>query len=152
MPTGKTGEPTDAEWTEQKWTDVTIEWGQLAGAVVEGVKSWAYPCAARARPDDSSMKVLRTDPERPSSDSQRVWPDDACSYCHYRPKATGAESAVGHPRAWFFGTGDGKHNPYRCKCFKRFLAEGGEPTNTAREKQFLRSALQYRERSWVRKQ
>ena len=152
MPTGKTGEPTDAEWTEQKWTDVTIEWGQLAGAVVEGVKSWAYPCAARARPDDSSMKVLRTDPERPSSDSQRVWPDDACSYCHYRPKATGAEAAVGHARAWFFGTGDGKHNPYRCKCFKRFLAEGGEPTNTAREKQFLRSALQYRERSWVRKQ
>lgn len=145
-PTGKTGEPNETEWTEQKWTDVTLEWGQLAGAVVDGVKSWAYACAARARPDDTSLKKLRTEPERPISDKQRVWPDDACSYCHFRPKASGAEAVPTHPNAWFYGTGDGKHNPYRCKCFKRYLAEGGEPSNTSREKQFLRAALQYRER------
>ena len=49
------------------------------------------------------------------------------------------------------GTGDGKHSPYGCKCFKRFLAKGGEPANTAQEKLLVRSALQYRERSLMRK-
>ena len=51
------------------------------------------------------------------------WPADACAYCHFRPRAPAgtAESDL-----WWYGTGDGAHNPHRCKAFKRYLAEGGD--------------------------
>jgi hypothetical protein len=73
-------------------------------------------------------------------DKTPTWEKDACAYCYFRPKTSNAKEP------WTTGTGDGGHNPYRCDAFKRFLAEGGESSNTESEKLFLRSALHFQTR------
>ena len=152
-PAGKLGEPEGVAWTPELWRRVTVNWDHLETAVVKmddgagQVKSWAYAVAAKARPADKTLKVFRNTGRPESTPVTREWAVDACAYCAHRPAATDpAEKNPAHPNAWFFGTGDGKHNPYRCQCFKRFLAEGGDRSHSEREKKFLRDVLVYRER------
>ena len=93
---------------------------------------------AKARPKDSNMLEPRLGTQR-SNDG--VWPIDACAYCCYRPRAPD-DKPLGHPQNWFYGTGDGSHNPYRCPCFKRFLAEGGDSAHSEFASH-LRACLRY---------
>ena len=57
------------------------------------------------------------------SDGTYSWGPLACAYCAFREPAP-AGTATGDQ--WWFGTGDGAHNPYRCQPAKRYLAEGGD--------------------------
>ena len=104
----------------------------------EGKETSVYSACARARPTDRHMTKVRLG--RPTGDSTKtpIWARDACAYCSYRPiRAPNA----GQP--WLTGTGNGMHNPYFCDAFKRYLAKGGEPSNTPAEKQFLQSVLHH---------
>ena len=46
----------------------------------------------------------------------------ACLYCLHRPLP---KSDTPDSEKWWYGTGNGDHNPYRCRAFIRYLVEGG---------------------------
>ena len=122
-PTGSTGEPKGVDWNVNSWLNTEVSLSRitdLAGTPAGKV-------TAKARPSDKSMTktetaemntlaIDRTDPMRP------IYPVDACRYCYYRPIATATTPAADQ---WWYGIGNGAHNPLRCQAIKRFLAEGG---------------------------
>jgi hypothetical protein len=141
-PSGSTGHPNGANWGDD-WSgpgSVTVDFDRFNECVLaDGRETDVYLAAARARPDDRSLTKPRLN-VRPLSDppNSKTWSKDACTYCLFRPTTPNAS------QPWLAGTKDGEHNPYRCDSFKRYLAEGGESTNTPREKSFLQSCLHYR--------
>ena len=140
-PAGSMGEPQQREWTSQLWQEASVDFDNLDRAVgAGGTPTTMTSAVARARPADASMTQPRLG--RPQNQYGQPWPDDACAYCRFRPKAPGPNAANGED-AWRYGTGDGAHNPYRCRAFKRYLAEGGDATNSEDEKAFLRLSLRY---------
>ena len=106
------------------------------------IDKWAHGpvgvALAKARPNDATLTTVRTG--RPDQiDGQ--WPDDACSYCHYRPVAPPNTPA---DQRWFYGTGEGKHNPVVCACFRRYLAEGGDRTKDPGMASYLQACIYIR--------
>jgi hypothetical protein len=141
-PAGSTGHPRGQQWSQLDWYGdkgngaVLVDFDRLDNCVnAEGQRTTMFAVAARARPADRSMQTPRLN-MRPSTGGSKAWPADACAFCHFRPK----QASV----VWCAGTGDGMHNPYRCDPFKRYLAEGGEPSNSAEQKAFLQGCLQFR--------
>ena len=67
------------------------------------------------------------------------WSKDACKYCFHRPQAP---AGTADADKWWYGTGDGSHNPRRCQPLKRFLAEGGDPSTDAQYASHLRGCLE----------
>ena len=100
----------------------------------------AGPATALARPMDATMKQTCTGTV--SSLDGVNWAKDACRYCCFRPRAD-ADCPPGHPQHWWYGTGDGSHNPYRCQPAKRFLAEGGDLDQYPEQAQRLRYCIRY---------
>ena len=76
-----------------------------------------------ARPSDSTFGATRL--RRPRSDPEtKRWLPDSCAYCKFR-QVRPSHLPAGDDD-WWYGTGDGAHNPYACDAFKRYLAEGGD--------------------------
>lgn len=146
-PAGSRAEPSTPpeEWTKEKWHACQVDFDRLDQAVLDGQKTSVYASAAKARPAGPNLSELRLGRyNRP--DRNQPHSKDACTYCYYRPKAKGNDARADNPDFWRFGNGDGSHHPGNCLPFKRYLAEGGDPTNTPKEKQFLQSALRYTRR------
>jgi hypothetical protein len=141
-PAGKTGHPLGKIWSND-WVGpdcVVVDFDRFDSCVTEdGRQTSMYAVTAKAWPKDSSLATPRLN-QRPLSDPPRSqnWTKDACGYCLYRPKKPNTTAP------WCTGTGEGNHNPYRCLSLKRYLAEGGESSNTPAEKAFLQSCLHFR--------
>ena len=58
-----------------------------------------------------------------NAQGQEVWGKGSCAYCAYRPRA---DKKVAATDQWMYGYGEGAHNPFRCPCFRRWLAQGGD--------------------------
>jgi len=122
------GHPEGRQWTPQEWNKLRISTRSLDE--LGASSSEAYQVVAKARPHDAEMKAPRVGPEQSTSGrsagrtvTPEVWSINSCAYCFYRGKGTPAEQQSN--MFWFYGTGDGAHNPYRCQCMLRYLAEGG---------------------------
>ena len=104
------------DWTLDQWNSVLIDFIELDKLAA----TQAGPATAKARPNDPEFSCTRGG--KPYS-TDGVWSPDACTYCAFREVAP-----AGTPpdQDWWYGNGDGAHNPYRCQCFKRYLAEGGD--------------------------
>jgi hypothetical protein len=125
-PAGSTGNPRKvgseaAPWTNETWKSTILDFTYLHSCSPTSAGDALRHCW----PADASFSA--TSPVRPKS-NDGVWAVDSCLYCFHRPKAdpSDAAAAVDHPENWWYGTGQGNHNPYRCKAFKRYLAEGGD--------------------------
>ena len=130
---GKPSGTAAGDWTPQEWSQCSIDFVYMDTLVPTA----AGAATAKARPLDGTMTDTRLGTQQ-SLDGVN-WAKDACAYCFYRTPAP-AEIPPGHERHWFYGTGNGAHNPYRCQCAKRYLAEGGEiPQYSAH----LRACLRY---------
>ena len=135
-PTGSSGNPDGTAWTTTTFSNVSADLNRLLhDSVVDGVRTTCYDAAARAFPADATLSVLH--PEKPRSNEDNSWAMDACRYCFFRPLAADPNSTD----AWRSGTGQGNHNPHRCRALKRYLCEGGDPSNTPAEQEFLRSCI-----------
>ena len=140
-PTGSTGNPRKTEWTRSAWHDTRVSWARMAMCKMsDGRPTTAYKAVARAFPTNANLQdpMLFSNYKGPDKKND-VWPNDACAFCRYRslmppnaPPETG----------WLYGTGNGAHSPQRCLALRRFLAEGGDTSNTATEKAFLQSCLE----------
>ena len=120
------------DWTLEQWRDALVDFYPLDALAPTAAGS----ATAKARPNDAQMQTTRLGPAR--SDENKVWAADACSYCYYRPRAPPNTAADDE---WWYGTGDGAHNPYRCQPFKRYLAEGGDPATDSAYAGHLRTCL-----------
>ena len=138
-PTGKTGNPEDTTWTNDLW-------GQAIADLDEFDKLRADPntlkAAALIRPTNMDLNDVYCG--RCKSDEDWQWPADACKYCLYRPRAPNDRSDMSHESNWWYGTGRGDHNPYRCQAFKRMIAEGGEIKTYPQAAAAIRNALRAR--------
>ena len=108
-------------WTTQEWADAKIDYARfdaLAGTTASVAACKFNPISATPGELGIRTGLRRSGPDR-------IWPADACAYCHHRPRAP-----PGTPpeHDWWFGNGDGKHNPARCQPAKRYLCEGGDIT------------------------
>jgi hypothetical protein len=138
LPTGVTlaaGE--ERVWSDRLWRELTIDL-YLLDRVAQNVNT--AKAAALARPNDRSMTSARGG--KVYSD-QGEWADDACAYCHNRTHHSTAGVPLENENNWWYGTGDGKHNPYRCPCLKRYLAEGGGSDNDAATQAALHNCLRW---------
>ena len=136
-PSWSKGEPNGAPWTMQKWTGdgcIRVDFDRLEESKTTSVdKTMMSECAARALPADSTLLKQHQKPKLPI---QSPFNDDDCLFCKFRPKQSTAQP-------WLNGTGEGGHNPMYCTTLKRYLAEGGEPSNNQVEKNFLQGCLRY---------
>ena len=133
-PAGATGNPRGDSWTAESWRVCMTDLDKLTS-----LSAGPAGVATRlARPGDATMANTRGGRER--SDENNVWAPDACAYCFYRaPMPDGAASAD----AWWYGNGKGNHSPYRCQCFKRYLAEGGDKAMHPEHAAALQSCLRF---------
>ena len=125
-PTGSTGNPRKvngeaAPWTQESWKSTILDFTYLhscSPTSADDALRHCWPC-------DATFST--TSPVRPKS-NEGAWAIDSCLYCFHRPRADPKEpaAAADHPENWWYGTGQGNHNPYRCKALKRYLAEGGD--------------------------
>ena len=106
-------------WTPDTWDRASLDIWALDA--LDG--SRAMPVAARVRPTDATMTRMVTG--RPTSTRGRWGPDD-CSYCRFRPLAP---PGTPESEAWYWGTGDGAHDPFYCQPCKRYVAEGAPYTD-----------------------
>ena len=140
QPEGSKGHPQKRAWTTSEWASVLPDFDKIDELAV----TTAGHATAQARPADASRTTTRTG--RPTSTKndrdQNEWAEDSCSYCHYRDLAP-ADVAPGSPLHWWYGTGNGKHSPYRCQCFKRYLAEGGDAAADPAAAPYLQNCLRF---------
>ena len=111
-------------WNDETWNAARIDYERIitdnstghgcAGTMCEKVLEKAWP-------KDASCTSMRR--ELPDKKTGRgPWPKDSCRYCYFRKLPTQFTDASG---MWYYGTGDGGHNPWYCKSFVRWLCEGG---------------------------
>ena len=143
MPEGSKGHPQKRAWTAGDWNSVTPDFDKIDELAI----TTAGHATAQARPNDASRTTTRT--KRPLSTKndrgQNEWEADACTYCHYRDLAP-ADVAPGSPYHWWYGTKNGKHSPYRCQPFKRYLAEGGDAAADPAAAPYLQQCLRFAQR------
>ena len=126
-PTGTTGFPTgrspdsSTAWTTANWTKAEVDLGALYNLrkFESTYKQLCLACPSDASRSEARSRVVVRDDGR--------WPHDACSYCRWRPlpPAGSPEASPSHADNWWYGSGDGAHNPYQCQPQKRWCAEGG---------------------------
>jgi len=140
MPEGNKGHPHKRAWTAADWNAVLPDFDKIDLLAT----TTAGHATAQARPNDASRTTTRT--KRPLSTKndrdQNEWEADACAYCHYRDLAP-ADVAPGSPYHWWYGTKNGKHSPYRCQPFKRYLAEGGDAAADPAAAPYLQQCLRF---------
>jgi len=125
MPRNGLGNPEGKEWDITAWRRANVDYERLiemSGTAAEAAVTLFFP-------NDSSISSMHRSKPDGGRGSTPQWARDACRYCHYRPKAP----ASGSPPedAWWYGTGDGNHSPYKCMCAKRYLCEGGRGKHNA---------------------
>jgi hypothetical protein len=101
----------------------------------------SYAVVAKARPSDIGMTAPREGQEQclsPRGTIPEEWGPAACAFCANRPKDV---SNIAGNKFWWYGNGNGAHNPYRCACLKRYLCEGGDTTNDAAYAAKLRACV-----------
>ena len=110
-----------APWTQESWKSTILDFTYLHSCSPTSADDALRHCW----PVDATFST--TSPVRPKS-NEGAWAIDSCLYCFHRPRADPKEpaAAADHPENWWYGTGQGNHNPYRCKALKRYLAEGGD--------------------------
>ena len=126
------------EWTIPQWTGVLVDFDKLDALAATS----ADVAVVKVRPDDATFKTtrLKRPYSQPNTDGTATWAKDACAYCFYRARAP-ASCPAGHADHWWYGTGDGAHNPYRCQPCKRYLAEGGDVARQPEWSAHLQSCL-----------
>lgn len=146
---GKPAGLTAGDWTTADWQNhSTIDIRKLDSLATTA----AVVATAKVRPTDSSMTSARVGDVRALdvSVTPAVWAPGSCAYCAFRPRAP-AHIPVGHPDNWWYGHGEGDHNPTRCFSAKRYLAEGGDLDNEPQFAQHLRACLRTDFKSQQRK-
>jgi len=139
-PTPPKGVPplTTGEWTTDEWRNTLIDFDEMDRIAPFGPGAATRLC----HPVDASMTATML--KRPRTADGQGWHINSCAYCAFRPRApTGL--AADHADAWYYGTGDGGHNPYRCDAAKRYIAEGA-PEEGLRRHQWaddIRQCLRY---------
>jgi hypothetical protein len=129
------------EWTLPQWRQTLIDFDAIDALAA----TTACVATAKFRPVQASglaPAVPATRTGRPSSvqqtDGSYSWPKDSCAYCAFRPQAPPGTAPTDD---WWYGTGDGAHNPYRCQPAKRYLTEGGDAGVDAEFAPHLRRCL-----------
>lgn len=120
------------EWNRTLWHDTKIDFTAflaLADTAVGAQTRLAYP-------EDASRQATRS--YKPWTPDRTPWPDDACAYCKFRPLP---KAGVPDDSHWWYGTGKGNHNPYRCRAFLRFLCEGGDVAAFPQDAEFLQRCV-----------
>ena len=113
------GNPNGVAWTDETWARATPDFDKIT----ELAPTTVGHALCQACPNDATRTTVRTGrPKRPV-ERGGPWSPGSCTYCEHRPLAPAntKQSAL-----WWYGTGNGAHNPYGCKAFLRFLAEGGD--------------------------
>ena len=126
-PAGGVGKPSNlpaGEWTAAEWDNLSIDFRKLS----ELATTTAVTAVAKVRPIDATLSKPRMERGPDMDQATRKWPNEACTYCLFRPVAP-----PNTPEAdlWKYGTSKGDHNPYRCKAAIRWLTEGGEKSDAA---------------------
>ena len=139
---GKPKQLPSGDWDEQQWKSVAVDWGTLDALSTHDLTKAA---CILARPNESDLKTYRVQgsnwpkPVMPRADGEaKYWASDACTYCHFRDRAPAGTPAA---ELWWYGNGDGAHNPSRCQPFKRYLAEGGDTALHPASAELLRTCL-----------
>ena len=113
------------DWTTPQWRQVLIDFdavGTLAPTAA-GVATAKFRPAAKWNSGGQPETTLGRPVSALLSDGTYSWGPNACAYCAFREPAPAGTATADQ---WWFGTGDGAHNPYRCQPAKRYLAEGGD--------------------------
>jgi hypothetical protein len=122
-----------ASWSKEDWIRVRPDFDKIISFAPSAVGK----ATSKVWPEDKSL--LSTHGSRPKS-TDGVWAPDACRYCWGRALRIGSAPADASDE-YYYGTGDGAHNPYRCMPLKRALCEGGEPQSEYA--QHLQSCLRF---------
>jgi hypothetical protein len=134
-PTGQTGHPWaqhGRQWSKDDWLQARVDMREL-----KRFSNW--PVAASAWPANAKCDTFAA----VSFERVQHYPTDCCKYCFHRPRQPASGPGSSPEEAWFFGTGQGAHDPTRCDCLKRFLAEGGSGDNIPLDKQRLQGILRF---------
>ena len=128
------------QWSDdaRNWARVTIDFDyhdQIA-------QTTAGNATCLCRPSDASRTTTRLGRPKTTADNGGEWADDSCAYCLYRPLAP-PDQPEGHANNWWWGTGNGKHNPYNCSPSKRYYAEGGDVARQPTHAPYLRACLRF---------
>ena len=116
---------TTGEWTADEWRNTLIDFDEI-----DRISPYGPGAATRlCRPVDASMTA--TVLKRPVTAQGQGWHVNSCAHCAFRPRAP-ANVSADSADAWYYGTGDGGHNPYRCDAAKRYIAEGAPEDGTLR--------------------
>ena len=116
-PTGKTGNPANTEWTKESWKASIVDYNKVLALA----PSSCGVALAKAYPADRNRQTVCD--VIPKADASYQWADDACKYCLYRPqKQSNSDPKIPD---WWYGTGNGKHNPKRCGGPKMWFCHGG---------------------------
>ena len=142
---GKPDGMPSGEWTPYQWTkDVRIS----ITALDKLTRFNTAAAVSKARPSTKNYlndKIARLG--LPSGGPNgNDWAADACAYCHNRARAPPGTKPEDD---WWYGSGDGKHNPYTCQPLARYLAEGGDLEHDRSAAPHLRQCLYYRPPKWV---
>ena len=132
-------------WTEDNFAKVGIDFDRLCNYAY-GSDQAEKDVAAQICPADSTLSRPATHdtvhgfrPQMDIVDGQRAWPAAGCKWCFHRPLPP---PNTPQEELWMWGTGDGAHNPRRCRPCMRWAAEGGNAdTDTLKAQACLRIQL-----------
>ena len=94
------------------------------------------PALAQCWPADATCATVGTIPDPRGNEK---WTVDTCRYCRFR--ALPPANVTDPNQQWWYGTGDGKHSPFRYPRLRRFLANGGDAVKFANDAKPIGSAL-----------
>ena len=144
-PQGNKGEPNDKAWNDKNWSNAMIDWRKCTdGCTSKGEANKLYPAAAKARPVDIKCdRYLMFPDDEQYNKVDGKWPEGACRFCLLTPTASDTLTFKG--MGWTGGLpgSGGKHHPRYCKRVKKYMAEGGCPSNSPEAKAFLSSCITY---------
>ena len=137
-------------WTEESFGKIGIDFDRLCNYSY-GSDQAEKDIVVQICPADSTLtrpatpdSVVGFRPQMDVVEGDRQWPISACKWCYHRPLPP---PGTPQEELWMWGTGNGAHNPRRCRPCLRWAAEGGNADNdTPKAQACLRIQLPQQQR------
>ena len=136
-PTGSTGHPWNISWDDKHWDSTLVDfWNmdkQAQYAMVDHL--------AQCWPADASRRTMASTKDIGHTKPPGGWPMDYCKYCYYRPRRDPSKASANSD--WWYGDGQGNHDPHRCFPLKYFIATGGDSAKFGASSHRLQENLRF---------